>query len=267
MKRSFFTSLSALVIAASPLSAQIIVDSGNLSTFAGEIDSMSAQTLSHTVAAGSNQVLVVTYGARNADANLASISFNGDSLTNARFEVIDINSGISAAGVWYLPNPDVGTFDISYTMSDDDDDGVVVNAFTLSGVDTSNPLGQTGADSGVQPGSNQPVDMSVSLTGLSTDSLLITSAAGGWQGTLTPTNVDSELFNGLGKNVIAAAGTTSVDSASETIDYSFLPGFPSDTQRSAMVTTEFLAIPEPSSVALLIGSLGLFFLGRRRRHS
>lgn len=89
------------------------------------------------VGAGSNTLLVVGVSANNAD--VASVTFAGASLTKA---VSSFNN--NDAEFWYLTNPS-GSGNVVVTMSGST--SVVVNAYVFSGVDQSSPIATTSTNS------------------------------------------------------------------------------------------------------------------------
>lgn len=70
-------------------------------------------TQNHTIAAGSNRVLVAGYGSGDTD-NIASVTFNGTALTRVR---ADFGTGLAASSyLYYLLDPPVGTFQLIATL-------------------------------------------------------------------------------------------------------------------------------------------------------
>lgn len=90
---------------------------------------------SHTVASGED-LLVLCMSLRDNATNIVSATFNGDALSKA----VEINGTVDDLGteIWYMVNPDVGTFSVSIDLSTFDALGVT--AANFSGVDTSDPL-------------------------------------------------------------------------------------------------------------------------------
>jgi hypothetical protein len=113
-------------------------------------------TQSLTVASGSDRLLIVGVGYDGSVGGVDTPSYNGDNLTLLQnLPLSGIASGRDV-DVWYLLNPDVGTFDL--TAADWGYTGSVV-ASVWTGVNQSTPFGTLGTNAAE---SNSP---SVAVTG------------------------------------------------------------------------------------------------------
>lgn len=95
-------------------------------------------TWEHTVGAGSNKILVVTY-AESRSMTITSITYDGNALT----EAVSVDNGAGRSGhIYYKVNPGSGaaniviTTDTSFTVKH-------AGAVSLTGVDQSSPIGAT----------------------------------------------------------------------------------------------------------------------------
>lgn len=139
----------------------IAVEASYNKTF--EINTTTTDTESVSVHADANCLVVcitsrkVYTNAHLHQARPTSITYDGDSMTEAAY--VEFSSYGSnrkeSVSVWYLVNPSTGANDLVVTW------GVNANrfsyvAFSLSGVDTSDPLGATQTVSDVVGGGSQP---------------------------------------------------------------------------------------------------------------
>ena len=95
-----------------------IVSTSDTATAAIDMTSVLSLTWSHTVAAGSNKLLVVMlHTLVDGNVGASGVTFNGDAMTELRDEVAVSGGRDSGAEVWYLINPDVATGDIVVTLN------------------------------------------------------------------------------------------------------------------------------------------------------
>lgn len=152
----FSTSLAVLMsfalLSIPPASwAAIEVQSANISTAEGTTDF----SWNHTVSAGSNLILIVGVAVRSASPNTAQgVTYNGTALTQVGSSIFSAHANIS---MWYLVNPDVGTFSVSVDLTANR--SAVGGAMTFSGVDQSTPLGTEVTATGA-PGDTLSTDVS-----------------------------------------------------------------------------------------------------------
>ncbi len=96
--------------------------------------SVSSLSWSHTVAAGTNRILVVTTAHRDAAKSVSRVTYGGVNLAQSGCRAPTSNS----AALYYLVNPPVGTATVLVTMS-----GAVTvaaSATTFTGVDQVTPF-------------------------------------------------------------------------------------------------------------------------------
>jgi hypothetical protein len=107
-----------------------------VATTAGmDVTSVSSFNLSINVASNPNRCLVLTYG--NGQQNILSATFNGKSFTKA---IRSVEQDGNAGEVWYLVNPDVGTYNISVSVNGTTDARALAGAVSLYNVDQTNPV-------------------------------------------------------------------------------------------------------------------------------
>ena len=140
----------------------------------GQAASASSITFSCTVGSGSNRVLVVSAGGRDAtQANLTidSVTWNGTSLTNIRSDVWNAST-FARSELWYIKAPASGTFNIIVTWHGSSA-FVVANATAFTGVDQTNPIDANG---GTGTTSSTNASISASVTTVAANDMLITSS-------------------------------------------------------------------------------------------
>jgi hypothetical protein len=92
-------------------------------------------TYQHTVGTGNNQILIVGISQWSGDDNITGVTYNGDVMT-----LLDSQDNAPAfSHLYYLKNPDQGTFDIVVDFSTDTDASSVATSW--NDVDESNPFG------------------------------------------------------------------------------------------------------------------------------
>ncbi len=115
-------------------SAQITT---NTPAITGYVDDVS-QTISYTVPAGSNQLLVVGISLASGDAakKISNVTYNGIALT--RLIEVQSSGGDPRADIWYMVNPQQGTYNIVVTSADANKRRTGVVSF--NGVNQSTPI-------------------------------------------------------------------------------------------------------------------------------
>jgi len=213
-----------------------------------------------TVGNNNNRVLIVSVAGEEVDG-VASVTFNDVVLTKA---VDTTKDGFGDhVSIWYLLNPDVGTFDIEITGVNDpnepDNQAWEAGAASFYNVLQQAPVTATGT--------NNTDTASASLTIAGTaDGLIYESISTNFDvddsQSLAATGGQTEVYN---RNADVAGGFTSA-AAYE------LPGAAGDQTQTwtlgdpsehAFAAVSFQMIPEPASLALVaVGSL--LMLSRRR---
>ncbi|MEE9191032.1 MAG: hypothetical protein V3U04_00250, partial [Candidatus Aerophobetes bacterium] len=128
-------------------------------------DLRNTATVSHTVPAGDNRLLLVAVMIR-ADEWVSSITYGGTSLTLVKVQ----DGGTSddqRVELWYLAGPSVGAANVVVTFASYVNPDAIV-AVNLTGVDQNDPIGATdgaSATSGTQA--------TTSITTLNADSLIL----------------------------------------------------------------------------------------------
>jgi len=116
---------------------------------AADISTTTSQAWSHTVASGSDRVLVVCVRARDlvvqADTRPSSVTFGAQNLTEAVYQAGAVSSGVS---IWYLVAPTVGTDTITVTPAGACSNGLRGSAQSFTGVDQSTPIDASNSAAG-----------------------------------------------------------------------------------------------------------------------
>ena len=107
----------------------------------------SSLTWTHTVADGTNRILVVITAHRDNTKYVTTVTYGGLPLS-VRMSAGG-GSATSSAGLWYLVNPPVGTASVVVTMSASVD--VAASATTFTGVDQVTPFTPGAASGGRAP--------------------------------------------------------------------------------------------------------------------
>ena len=127
-----------------------------------QVDASNTLTWSHTVAAGSNKILIAAVAAEdNADAThnkVSSVTFNGESFTKIRNDETTASNNDNCE-LWYLLNPTSTAANIVVTWAGSVEGGIgMVMGFT--GVDQTAPDASNGG-SAVAPSSVDPSVVSI----------------------------------------------------------------------------------------------------------
>jgi hypothetical protein len=91
----------------------IVNSVGTVRRMRADLGEGTSLSFSHTVNEGDKRLLIVTFSTQN-DCTISTVNWNGTSLTN----LVRIQGSTNIANsVWYLINPEVGTYNISFTMN------------------------------------------------------------------------------------------------------------------------------------------------------
>jgi len=99
------------------------------------VTTVSSFNLSITVGAYNDRCLVLTFG--NGQDIISSATFNGKSFTKV---IRSVENDGNAGEIWYLVNPDVGTYNIAVTLNGTTDDRALAGAVSLYNVDQVSPV-------------------------------------------------------------------------------------------------------------------------------
>jgi len=227
-----------------------------------------------TVGDNNNRVLIVSVAGEEVDS-VASVKFNDVGLTKAVDTTTTVADGFEDhVSIWYLLNPDVGTFDIEITGVNDPNE-------------PDNQAWEAGAASFYNVLQQAPVTaIGTTDTDTTSASLTIAGTAGGLIYESISTNGDNDTNNdgtpdtGVGvQSLTATDGQTLVYNRNADVAGGFtsaaayeLPGTTGDQTQTwtlgdasehAFAAVSFQMIPEPVSLALVaVGSL--LMLTRRR---
>tara|TARA_B110000879_G_scaffold50397_1_gene71159 strand:+ start:18813 stop:19556 length:744 start_codon:yes stop_codon:yes gene_type:complete len=188
-------------------------------------------------ASGSDK-LVLTYGGENQTSAFDEISFGGVAMTR----IVFAEPGGQDVSIWYLDNPGTGDLIVDLTAG---------NGIGLSVLALSNTVDGF-ATTGVNDSGNST---SITTTGL--NSFIVAAGERNNSSSLVAEGDLIQVFNG-------AAGSSSHGSAYQQVALTGTTITPTFTSGEGVIAVEFLAVPEPSSTALL-GLGGLALILRRRR--
>lgn len=186
----------------------------------------------HTVASGSDRVLVVVlqiWTGGGTPATATSVTYNGVAMTLAKRQ-----SGTDrSVEIWVLANPDTGTHQISATLSANSYGSG--GAVSYQGVDQSTPVNTTGGGAGTSQNSSQSITTSV-------NGCEIISGVAGSQSTYSPGNSETERGEGSSTGIVRQFQTYSQTTA----------GSRTVTHNNAYITTQYhvqaLIALQPASV-------------------
>lgn len=183
----------------------IVIAASDIATPSSE----TVKTFSFAVPAGNDRVLFVAtpHGAFIPDGDLVSVTFNGDPLT----EIWGLAASFFGSSGWYMVAPDVGTFNIVATASNNIDDFGLI-AVALTGVHQSAPIGTPNEASG-SGGSDPTVAIAAAV-----DDLVFATLSTGFQDIVAGAGVTDveieEAHDGVFSYAVGqAAGATSVTMA------------------------------------------------------
>ncbi|MDQ8023504.1 MAG: DUF4347 domain-containing protein, partial [Moraxellaceae bacterium] len=125
-------------------SGTLAVTVGSTTSAATSTSGATSLSWSHTVAAGSDRMLVVSIAARN-DGPVDTVTYGGQALTRLSSVIGD---GVVVAEIWYLLNPTVGSANVVISLGSTHE--FVAGATNFTGVDQTTPFGtvKTDADDG-----------------------------------------------------------------------------------------------------------------------
>ena len=104
-------------------------------------NNVSSISFNHTVAAGSNRILIVGVGMRNGASNppiVSGITFNGVALTKIRADEESASKNLRSE-LWYLIAPDEGTYSVVITLDAASVDSIGI-AHNWTGADQASPI-------------------------------------------------------------------------------------------------------------------------------
>ena len=210
-------------------------------------------TLSFNAGADADMLIVqLSSEAGGATSSDISITYNGVELKEA------VSVGGRARGIWYLDSPfSGGAADLTVDMTSFS----VVNGIAFGAVSVSSDLPgirlhATATDDGITRNA-------VTITTTVDDSFIVTGYASNTPNdTITLPGDHTELYNST--NIGSAHGaagyvTNNVAAGSHTYTY-----VDSDPQGNNTLAAAFVAVPEPSSIAIWIGLLSVGFVGYRQ---
>ncbi len=113
------------------------ITTGNTSAAMSSSAGASSLTWSHTVASGSNGMLIVNV-AVNSDVGVSSVSYGGTALTRLG-TVTNPGGSLVTSEIWYLAAPAVGTANVVVTLAGSDT--LAAGATNFYGVDQTTPFG------------------------------------------------------------------------------------------------------------------------------
>lgn len=173
----------------------------------------SPATLSHTVLASSNTILIVGFGIDDGNPDtFTSVTYNGVAMTNLGTSATLANHRVS---IWFLLNPTQGTNNIVATLSaTNPPDSLYVSAISFANVAQVTPTATTGTATSTT--------MSLNLTSTTPNNVLVGFGIHGIDSVTTigttrtigtrPNNVFSEQIGG-----IATAGPVGINTIGWTI--------------------------------------------------
>jgi len=258
--------LGALLLLGNSLFAQVsILDSAY--GFAQPVDAdpepnPQTYTTGYSVASGSDRLLVATLGVRftnSSSQTLTGVSFGGVAMTQASKST---NSGDIRleVGTWYLTESQFASISgsdlaISYlkdsTSSQNADTGWLLA--TLGGVDQSTPVGASGSQGTDSGGA------SVTLSSLANNNQNLILGSAYTQGSVSTISSGTIITP---EPTLGSGDFFAFSQVSNAASYTFTNNA---NNRSGVTAVEFVAVPEPSTFALMAGALGLAIVMLRRR--
>lgn len=159
-------------------------------------------SFSHTIASGSNRILIVTVATYSANMGITvnGVTYSGVSLTKLRSDRSSLGSSGVTSDIWYLINPPVGTANVVVTHSTIVQ--TVIGAHSYTGVDQTTPFEASNGNTGTTV-----ADTTTSNTILTANSWLIESFAYSSAINATPQTGQTVLYSNLDHgNASGAAG-------------------------------------------------------------
>ena len=206
------------------------------STSGGTASVGTTVTVSHTVSSGSNRVLVVCIGMEYISGGfpITSVTYNGVALTEPGGTGV-IQSGL-CCDLWYLVNPDVGTYNIVVTKTNSY--ATAVSAISLFGGSTPTNDNSTQSASGT----SSSLGITAGSAGMLVDVIVTSSGTPTANGSQTAFQAHTN-FTGT---IDQSASYKTVTSGSQTMDWTF--------SSSAYAGGGFL-VPEAASAFKPIASI------------
>lgn len=102
-----------------------------------DVTTVTTFNLSINVASNPNRCLVLTFGEGSTGRMVSSATFNGKSFTKI---IRSTENDGNAGEIWYLVNPDVGTYNITVNLNTTSSDRALAGAVSLYNVDQQNPV-------------------------------------------------------------------------------------------------------------------------------
>ncbi len=175
---------------------------------------VSSLTWSHTIAAGSNRLLIVRVANINAGVSVSSVSYGGVALTELQTATSGGGPSNVRSSVWYRLAPAVGTANVVVSLSG----STRVQGYStdLTGVSQTTPFGTVATATGTN---NAPT---VTATGAAGDLMFDTAAAQGGAGSATAGGGQAPISGSTGGTAsdVLGMGSTKAGAASVTLSWS-----------------------------------------------
>jgi PEP-CTERM motif len=245
------TIASALLAAsASVASAATIAVGATGAVFTGTLGT--THTLSgFTVAEGSDRKLVVTIGFEvGSSGTLSGITWNG----TQSFVPAVVPGGTRKTTIWYLDAPEVATGNIVATFLGDARSRMGVVSLTNAAAGGPVVSNFTGAG-----------NATISLTTTAPDTLVFggITQQNGFGNPGNPSGF-TQIYIGDSGSSNSVSGYIN-ESTAGTKDYTWTTGTATGNDIGSIAVAGFVAVPEPSSAALLLGGIGVLAFARRRK--
>lgn len=247
----------AVAMAAASASAAVVVN--DTATFTTAPDNTGGSGTSFTITssdltspdgfdASSSDKLILTFGSEYLTNTVSSITYGGTSIEFAMTSALLAGDNNRGMFTYYLDNPAAGDLVVTFSGSTN---GIGGSLFAVSGTkDGTAGIGATD-------------NTGAALTTTANGSLLIAAGIRNDNTTTTSGLTISAPYTGVFDQPVGSSvggsGYYVAGASGEEVSYSFTPG--ADFSGSV----EFVAVPEPSSFALLAGMFGLTWVMLRRR--
>jgi len=175
---------------------------------------VSSLTWSHTVASGSDRLLIVRIANIDSTVSVSNVTYGGAALTQLQSSTSGSGTSHVRASLWYLVAPTVGTANVVVTLSG----STRVQGYSndLSGVSQTTPFGTPVTTTGTNNA------LSVTATGATGDLMMDVAAAQGGAGTATAGAGQTAITGSTGPtaNDVLGMGSTKAGAASVTLTWS-----------------------------------------------